>query len=41
MPANVAVAARPADSKVDRSLEAIEASLGVRRLLSMFANRRY
>jgi hypothetical protein len=40
-PANVAVAARPADSKVDRSLEAIEGRLGVRRLFSMFANRWY
>jgi hypothetical protein len=39
--ANVAVAASPADSKVDRSLEAIEARMGVRRLFSIFANRRY
>jgi hypothetical protein len=39
--ANVAVAASPADSKVDRSLEAIEGRVGVRRLFSIFANRRY
>jgi hypothetical protein len=38
-PANVAVAASPADSKVDRSLDAIEGRVGVRRLLSIFANR--
>jgi hypothetical protein len=36
-PAKVAVAASPADSKVDSSLEAIEARVSVRRLLSMFA----
>jgi len=40
-PAKVAVAARPADSKVDRSLEAAEDRMGVRRLFSIFANRRY
>jgi hypothetical protein len=39
--ANVAVAASPADSSVDRSLEAIEGRVGVRRLFSIFANRRY
>jgi hypothetical protein len=39
--ANVAVAASPADSKVDRSLEAIEGCVGVCRLFSIFANRRY
>jgi hypothetical protein len=37
--ANVAVAASPADSKFDRSLEAIEGRVGVCRLFSMFANR--
>jgi len=35
-PANVAVAASPADSKVDRILEAIEARVGVRRMFSIF-----
>jgi hypothetical protein len=40
-PANVAVAASPADSKVDRILEALEARVGVRRMFSIFANRSY
>jgi hypothetical protein len=35
--ANVAIAARPADSRVDRSLEAIEGRVGVCRLFSMSA----
>jgi hypothetical protein len=39
--ANVAVAESPADSKVDRSLEAIEDRVGVCRLFSMSANRSY
>jgi hypothetical protein len=34
--AKVAVAASPADSKVDTSLEAIEGDVGVCRLFSMF-----
>jgi hypothetical protein len=38
--ANVPTAESPADSKVDKSLEAIEGQVGVRRF-SIFANRSY
>jgi hypothetical protein len=38
--AKVAVAESPADSKVDKSLEAIEGQVSVRRF-SIFANRSY